>query len=212
MSRIQLLLIIVATLVIVPDTRGQNSASTSAGVISPTTNAEEILLRPAQEPSEATTSKPQTRSTGHMMTTIVGALAVCLGAFFLLVWVTKRHAPAGMAALPKEVIESLGRSSLNGRQHLQLLRVGRKLVLLHVTPTGAEALTEIVDPAEVDRLVGLCQQTKATSVTASFRDVLTHYEKVPADKGFLGDASQSDWELATRSGRNRTTRREELDA
>lgn len=212
MSRTQHLFVIAAFLASAPNVLGQTMSPSTSATISRTANAEEIPLRsfPEQLGTPGGTSRAPT--TGHTMTTIVGALAICLGAFFLLVWVTKRNSPAGLAVLPKEVVESLGRSSLSGRQYLQLLRIGRKLVLLHVTPTGAESLTEIDDPAEVDRLVGLCQQTSAASVTASFRDVLTHYEKAPAEKGFLGDATQSDWELATRGGRKRPARREDLDA
>ena len=212
MSRKLQLLVVAALLAAAPDVLGQTMATSSGAAISPTANAEEIPLRSFPEHDGTSRSNSRAPTTGRTMTTIVGALAICLGAFFLLVWVTKRHSPAGLAALPKEVVESLGRSSLHGRQYLQLLRIGRKLVLLHVTPTGAEALTEVDDPAEVDRLVGLCQQTGANSVTTSFRDVLTDYEKAPAGKGFLGDATQSDWELATRGTRKRPARREGLDA
>ena len=146
------------------------------------------------------------------MTTAVGGLAVCLGLFFLVVWVTKRNSTSGTAALPVEVIEPLGRVPLSGRQQLQLLRVGRKLVLLNVTSTSAKTITEITDPAEVDRLLGYCQQRKDTSVTASFRDVLADYESSPAPRGFLGNSRQSDWELAAKVDRNRTSSREDADA
>jgi flagellar biogenesis protein FliO len=172
-------------------------------------DSEMIPLRP-----RGSTTGRATGSSGSptgTMTTVVGALAVCLGIFLLLVWVTKRSAPAGSGQLPKEVVESLGRVPLQGRQQLQLLRIGRKLLLIHVTPHGAETLTEIADQPEVERILGLCQQTRPTSVSSSFREILTQYESEPAAKGFLGDARQSDWELATRAGRNRLTRQEEID-
>ena len=51
-----------------------------------------------------------------------------------------------------------GRAPLAGRQHVHLLRCGSKLLLVSVTPGGAETLTEVTDPAEVDRLAGLCRQ------------------------------------------------------
>lgn len=212
MSRTQYLLVIGALLAVASNARGQPVALPSNTTLSQTVNAEEIPLRSSPEQGGTAVENRPAPTTGRTMTTIVGALAICLGAFFLFVWVTKRSSPAGLSALPKEVLESLGRTSLHGRQHLQLLRVGRKLVLLYVTPTSAEALTEIIDPVEVDRLIGLCQQASANSVTTSFRDVLTHFEKAPAEKGFLGEATKSDWELATRSGRKRPAGREELDA
>ncbi len=211
MSRIQFLIVIAVSFGFASSVGAENPTSGVPPLNA--ANAENIPLGPRGAGQQAGTPAGSIRgpTTGRTMTTVVGGLAVCLGVFFLFVWVTKRHAPPGLARLPKEVVESLGRAPLSGRQHLQLLRVGRKLVLLNVTPTGAETLTEISDPTEVDRLVGLCQQTSPTSVTASFRDVLTHYESEPAGKGFLGDAGQSDWELATRGSRTRPARREEID-
>jgi hypothetical protein len=54
---------------------------------------------------------------------------------------------------------------------VQLLRCGGKLLLVSVTPTTAETLTEITDPAEVERLAELCHQGRAQGATACFRRV-----------------------------------------
>jgi flagellar biogenesis protein FliO len=59
--------------------------------------------------------------------------------------------------LPREAVEVLGRTTLLGRQQVHLVRCGNKIVLLSVTPGGVETLTEIADPAEVDRLHSICQ-------------------------------------------------------
>jgi len=58
-----------------------------------------------------------------------------------------------------------------GRQQVYLLRCGKKLILVSVTPAGAETLTEITEEMEVDRLAGLCQQARPNSATAAFRHV-----------------------------------------
>ena len=63
---------------------------------------------------------------GGMLTTVFGSLAFVLGSFFVVVWATKKARPAGMAPLPTEVIESLGRAPLAGRQQMQLIRLGHK--------------------------------------------------------------------------------------
>jgi flagellar biogenesis protein FliO len=212
MSRIQFLLAITVSSALVSVACADSSLSGIPGRTLDA-NPENISLHPlaAADSSNVRTSSTRTPTTGRTMTTVVGGLAICLGVFFLFVWVTKRHGPTGWAPLPKEVVESLGRAPLSGRQQLQLLRVGRKLVLLNVTATTVKTLTEITDPLEVERLVGLCHQTAPNSVTASFRDVLAHYESEPAAPGFLGEAGQSDWELATRGGRKRPSHREEVD-
>lgn len=103
--------------------------------------------------------------------TVLGSLAVVLGIFLLVAWGMRRAAPAGSIALPGEVFEVLGRAAMSGRQQVHLLRCGKKLVLVSVTPAGAETLTEITDEPEVDRLSGLCQQARPNSATAAFRQV-----------------------------------------
>jgi flagellar biogenesis protein FliO len=209
MSRAYFSLVIAASLVSGTILRGGESELPFSS--SQTKQGEQIPLRPPGATSAVAT--PETTSSptvGQSLTTVVGGLAVCLGIFFLLVWLSKRHAPGALAPLPKDVVHSLGRFALNSRQQLQLLRVGRKLLLLNVTPTGVQTVTEISDSTEVDRIVGLCQQTSSNSVTASFRDVLTHFESEPAH-GFLGDASASDWELAARGGKKRPGQREDFD-
>lgn len=104
--------------------------------------------------------------------TVIGSLAVVLGLFFVFAWALRRTAPRGSVALPSEVFEVLGRAPLAGRQEVHLVRCGAKLLLVSVTPAGAETLTEITEPAEVDRLAGLCQQVRPGSATATFREVL----------------------------------------
>lgn len=117
--------------------------------------------------------------------TTVAATSVVLGLFFLSIWVVKRGMPCANSALPDEVVSIVGRKQLSPKRYLQLLRVGHKLVLLSVTPDGTEALTEVSDPREVDRLLGLCMQSSSYSSTAEFEDVLAGLSRETAP-GFLG--------------------------
>ena len=107
--------------------------------------------------------------------TLAGSLMVVLTLFFVVMWLMRRAAPQGAQTLPGEVVEVLGRAPLAGRQQMHLLRCGRKLLLVSVTPDGATTLTEITDPEEVDRLAGLCQQTRPGSATAAFREVFQQF-------------------------------------
>lgn len=109
------------------------------------------------------------------MVTVVGSLAVVLGIFFVVAWGMRRAAPPGATLLPGEVFEILGRASSGNRQQVQLYRCGNKLLLVSVTAAGAETLTEITDPVEVDRLAGLCQQAQPNSATEAFRQVFTQF-------------------------------------
>jgi flagellar biogenesis protein FliO len=114
-------------------------------------------------------------TTGKAIKTVVTSLAVVLGLLAALVWLSKRTNPKRDASLPGEILETLGRAPLAGRQEMQLVRVGNKLLLLSVTATSAETLTEITDPLEIDRLAGICRQNQPDSITASFREILSHH-------------------------------------
>ncbi len=105
----------------------------------------------------------------------LGSLSVVLGLFLVVVWFLRRTGPRSMSALPTEVFEVLGHSPLAGRQQAQLVRCGGKLLLLSITTGSAETLTEITEPAEVDRITGLCQQARPNSATASFRNLFAQF-------------------------------------
>lgn len=127
-------------------------------------------------------------SAGRALTTVVGSLAVVLAVFFLVAWITRKATPKHLRPLPAEVIECLGRAPLVGRQQMQLVRLGHKLVLLSVTNTEARPLCEVTDPLEVDRLAGLCEQTRSESVTANFRQILAACASEPVSRGALAGA------------------------
>jgi flagellar biogenesis protein FliO len=108
---------------------------------------------------------------GSSVVTVVGSLALVVGIFLVVAWTLRRATPQATAALPGEVFEVLGRAPLSGRQQVHLLRCGTRLLLVSVTPAGAETLTEVTDPLEVERLVSLCQRSRPGSATATFRQV-----------------------------------------
>jgi flagellar biogenesis protein FliO len=88
---------------------------------------------------------------------VAGSLALVLVLFFALVAVLKRGMPAQGGKLPAAVLEVLGQATLAGKQQLHLLRCGDKLLLCCTTTTGVQTLTEICEPAEVERLSALCR-------------------------------------------------------
>jgi flagellar biogenesis protein FliO len=134
-------------------------------------------------PPTAARSAPTTggrRTTGSMALVVGSSLAIVLGLFFLFVWLSRRAFPKTAATLPSDVLEVLGRVQLASRHHLQLIRLGRRLVLISVTAEHAEALSEITDPDEVNQLCGLCRQQQPGSISDSFRQVLQQLGASPA--------------------------------
>ena len=111
--------------------------------------------------------------------TTAASLGIVLGLFILVVWVVRRSVPKGTAVLPREAVEVLGRTTLAGRQSVHLVRCGNKMLLLSISPTSVQTLTEITDAAEVEHLAAICQTANPQGVTASFRQVFNQFANQP---------------------------------
>jgi flagellar biogenesis protein FliO len=147
-----------------------------------------LRLAPRQANEAKRIDRPLVPTPGGAIGTVVGSLAIVLGLFLVLAWCSRKFAPAGSAQLPKEALELLGRASLSPRQQVQLVRLGNKLLLVALTPAGAETLTEITDAAEVERLTGLCRRGQPASASNSFAQTLGQLTREPAQGGFVGGA------------------------
>ncbi|MEX1040123.1 MAG: flagellar biosynthetic protein FliO [Pirellulaceae bacterium] len=115
---------------------------------------------------------------------IAASLGVVIGLFLVFAWVGKKKLPKLGGPLPKEVFQVVGKSQLSGKQKLELVRVGGKLILLCVSNGGVETLTEITDPTEVERLLALVRQDSPGSISGSFHEILSQVGGKPT-RGFL---------------------------
>jgi flagellar protein FliO/FliZ len=145
-----------------------------------------LRLAPRSDASKQPLAKPATPSVGGAVGTVVSSLGVVLGLFLVIAWFSRRFVPAGASQLPKEAVELLGRAPLAGRQQMQLLRVGNKLLLVAMSPVGIETLTEITEAAEVEHLVALCRRSRPGSSQAAFQQVLSQLATEPAESRFAG--------------------------
>lgn len=166
---------------------GQDSAPIGAFPFRQASATEEISPRQLTAPRKLAPRKaapdravkPAAPSPSTTIGTVVSSLAIVLGLFLALVWCSRRFAPAGTTPLPKEAVELLGRAPLAGRQTMQLVRVGNRLLLVALSSAGAQTLTEITDPVEVEHLAGLCQRGRGDSASASFNRVLSQMASEP---------------------------------
>jgi len=125
-------------------------------------------------------------SAASSLFTGLASLAVVLGLFFAVAWAMRRGMPAGTAALPRQAVEVLGRTTLAGRQYAHLVRCGNKILLVYLAPGVAKTLTEITDPAEVDRLAGICRQEQPTNANASLRRIFQQFSREKSATGLFG--------------------------
>ena len=129
-------------------------------------------LRRSQRDGTGPVPRERAASGGGVTFMVLSSLAIVLGLFFLVVWLVRRALPKSATSLPSDVLEVLGRSPLAARHNLQLIRLGRRLLLVSVTPDAAETLTEVTDVDEVNHLISLCRQNQPGSVMAGFREAL----------------------------------------
>jgi flagellar biogenesis protein FliO len=145
--------------------------SGSSGVTQAVHSEPQPLSAPAKQPGGAS-EKPNM----PLWASGAGSLALVLGVFLLVVWVVRRAMPGGSAQLPREALEVLGRAPLVARNNAYLVRCGSKLLLLNVSATTVETLTEITDPDEVDRLRAICQRGYG-GAASTFRQALAGYSR-----------------------------------
>ena len=116
--------------------------------------------------------------------TVTSSLAVVLGLFAGLVWLTRKYGTRSMSqgAVPKEVLQSLGSTPIDARTRITMLRCGDRILVMAQTATGVHPLTEITDPDEVRRLAAACLGDSKTNFASTIQSV----EREAADAGFLG--------------------------
>ena len=155
---------------------------------------------PAADQPAPTPAAPKSQTLARSIVTVIGSLSVVVAIFLAIAWLIRQGVPKGMTALPRDVVEVLGRTQLANRQHVHLVRFGNKLLLISVSDAGAETLAEVTDPADVDRLTGLCGQSKPNSITSSFDKVLHDSDRGRVPISFLGNQGQNDMPLIPKTG------------
>ncbi len=148
---------------------------------------------PAKRASPFSIQLPQLESLG----TIGAGLALVIGLLLLCVSLLRRRGPNPMAPLPRDAVALLGRVPLSPRQFAHLLQVGNKLVLLAISPDRVDTITEVTDPADVERLLTLCAKSNKQSSSAEFQRMLAQLSKEPA-RGFLGNEATASYSRPTR--------------
>lgn len=123
--------------------------------------------------------------------TALAALAFVAGLFLLFAWFVKRGMPASSQVVPAEAVRILGRVPLGARQFGNLLQLGDKLVLVHVTPSGVEKIAEVDNPQEVERMIALCSKNSSGSSQQEFDEVFGKFAADQTAQGFLGTEASS---------------------
>ncbi|MEM1211519.1 MAG: flagellar biosynthetic protein FliO [Planctomycetota bacterium] len=150
---------------------------------SPTAASEALLI--GAEDAEGSGS-------GWVLNTMT-ALGVVLGILLLIRW---GYAKLGGKVVgaggwrggsgASAVVEVLSRSMIAPRNHVLLLRVGGRVLVVSDSSSGTRTLCEVTDPVEVADLMQAVEASKPTSVSGAFGKVLSG-----VTAGYEPDASET---------------------
>lgn len=89
---------------------------------------------------------------------LVGMVLLFWGAL----WLIKRWVPGGRQLFASPAIEVLGRTHLDPQRYLALIRVGRRLLVVGVSPDEMHPLSEIIEAEEVSDLLATAKPKTET--------------------------------------------------
>jgi len=138
------------------------------------------------EPTSSPTTSPATDkfsipNFSQSATRMVGALAVVLGAFMVLLWVTKKIQGPSKTIMSKQTLELLGQKQINKIHSLHLIRLGQRILLVSASDSSVTCLSEINDPVEVAQLLETNSQAGESSELprSTFKRIFAQYEQNP---------------------------------
>jgi Flagellar biogenesis protein len=91
-------------------------------------------------------------------------LVVC-AIFVAVLYVIKKYLPGHRQMFAHPAMEFLGRTHLDQRRFVSILRVGRRIVVVGVSPDEMHTLSEITDEAEVTEILEVARPKTETGLT-----------------------------------------------
>lgn len=143
-----------------------------------------VLSHQTDDAHQTFAGQPAAAKISGPAVTVGSSLAVVLGLFAGLVWLTRRFGSRGLhqGAIPNEVFRSLGSSPIDPRTRVTMLRCGNRILVVAQSASGVQPLAEIDDPEEVRQLTASC----LGDAGRSFNSTLKAIEQEPVPHGFTG--------------------------
>lgn len=116
-----------------------------------------------------------TISSGSWIMDTLTALGVVLGLILALRWAYHRYAGRTASARPSPIVEVLARTSVAPRNHVLLLRVGSRILVVSDSSGGMRTLCDIEDPEEVANLIRAVSVTRDNSITKNFTRLFQNF-------------------------------------
>ena len=137
---------------------------------------EEELLPLGRSPGEsvaaANNSAEMPKLGGGWLLNTMAALGVVIGLILGLRWLAKRSGAVGAAVATSAAVEVLSRTTIAPRNHIVLLRVGPRVLVVNDSGQGMRTLANIDDPDEVAELLRSVQMQRQDSSSRSFTGMM----------------------------------------
>lgn len=142
-----------------PVAQALNSESTTAAFEqSPLAFSGNDRRRPSQKGENKNFSLPS------IWPALFAVMAVC-GLFIAGLYFMKKYLPGHRQLFNHPAMELLGRTHLDQRRFVTLLRVGRRLVVVGVSPDEMRTLSEITDEAEITEILEVARPKTEVGLT-----------------------------------------------
>ena len=121
----------------------------------------------------------------HPLRVVTSSLAIVLGGFAIfLVWFRRQTSVVSSC-----VMDTLGTIKVTPKVQLHLVKLGSRLLLLHLTPEKVERVAEVTDPSEVQSLLAAHHGVTRQPVSGRIDELLQDFDAAKVD--FAGTAGSS---------------------
>jgi hypothetical protein len=125
---------------------------------------------------------------------VISSVSLVVGGFLLLVALFRTPLKQRLGIVPSGAVEVLGVVRLTAKQHLHLVRLGPKLLLLNLAGGRVERVAEVSDPEEVEFILKSHQQGESRTVSHAMHDVLAHLHAGPGSHRDRHATAADRWE------------------
>lgn len=108
---------------------------------------------------------------GVNLLSMLWPLLLVLAGIALLFWAARKYLPGVRRLTGSRAAEVLARTHLSPRQSINIIKLGRRILVVGQTGEQLSPLGSITDPEEVSELIGLCESAGGGSATSRFRKV-----------------------------------------
>ncbi len=162
----------------------------------PRTAADSLPLGPATTTSNtAAPSSTNTLLGGGWFFNTLAALAVVLVLVFVARSMLTKWAGRNAATSHSPVADVLARIPIAPRNHLVLVRLGQRILVLGDSAQGLRTLESISDPQEIAELLTLVSASRPASISTGFRQLVNHFGQEHDSEAFP-DAARRDTDFA----------------